>query len=115
VVILLTLGSIAIVKYGPVNEKAYSAEAYTALAQIVSAENVYKLEGTTYTTNIDNLNIDDPNDTSKHFTYDVTNTDHTAYATAHPIAGTGPVNSYSMCLQGGLQSATASLSCPDGT
>jgi type IV pilus assembly protein PilE len=112
VLIVIILSSVALVKYGPISEKAYSAEAYSVLAQIASAENVYKLENTSYTSNMDNLDIDDPNDTSQNFTYTVPVTGAGAYALATPKTGSSAKNTYCMCLQGGLQSTTCPPSCP---
>ena len=101
-VIIGILATTAIIKYGPVAEKARSAEAYSVLARIASAENVYRLENSAYTNNIGSttpLDIDPP--TSQNFTFDVTSTNlTTGYVSAIGIVGRA-TKSYGMCLRTG--------------
>ena len=106
VVIIGILATMAIVKYGPVSEKAHSAEAYSILAQIASAENVYRLEGGSYTSTIADLDIDTP--TSQNFTFSVPSTSSTAaYVSARCITGKA-TKSYCVCLRGGKQGSASS-------
>lgn len=113
VVIIGILATLAIVRYGNVSEKAYSAEAFTALARIVSAENVFRLENNTYTTNLADLDLDvtDPNAISPNFSYDIVNIDDSCYARANHFAK--PTNDYYMCCVNGRQGKTAAIFlCP---
>lgn len=99
------IGAIALVRYANVTEGARSAEAYSVLAQIVSAENVHQLENNSYVTctsatcaNV--LNIDLP--TSDNFDFSVPDT---AYAQAtHKGSAT---RDYCMNLNGG-----GKITCP---
>jgi prepilin-type N-terminal cleavage/methylation domain-containing protein len=107
VVIIGILASVSIVKYGPVSEKARSAEAYSVLARIASAENVYRLEYNVYTSTMNNLDIDAP--VSNNFTYEVTSTNlESGYASAKGISGRAN-NSYGMCLKSGKKNTTPCL------
>lgn len=110
VVIIGILATTAIIKYGPVTEKAYSAEAFSMLAQIASAENVYKIENNVYTSTLGNLDLDST--TSANFTYSVPSTNATSgYARA--AHGSKPAKDYYMCLNGGRQVVgTAPTDCP---
>ncbi|MBN2830855.1 MAG: type II secretion system protein [Candidatus Omnitrophica bacterium] len=76
---ILAIAGVAIIRFGPMAEKARSAEAYSALAQIVTAENIYKLENDSYT-DIGNLDIDLP--VSQNFTFSVLVTTDAGYAKA---------------------------------
>ncbi len=106
VVIIGIIAGVALIKYGPVTEKARSAEAYSALANIVSAENAYKLEKNVYTATLTDLDIDPP--VSNNFDFSV-NTG-SGYATAAK-KGSATKNYY-MCLGSGKQSAGSAPSCP---
>jgi prepilin-type N-terminal cleavage/methylation domain-containing protein len=105
VVLVLILASLALVKFGPVSEKARSAEAYSALAQIASAENVYELENNTYITCTDCasvLDVDLPS--SENFDFSVPAAITYAKATKKPNRGT---KDYCMNLNGG-----GKITCP---
>ena len=105
ITIISILAVIALVRYSSISEKARSAEAYSALAQIVSAENVYQLENNGYTA-IANLDIEDPTNSSQNFTFDVTSIDsNSGYASARGINNSQ--HSYGMCLKNGKKNATA--------
>lgn len=107
VVIIGILSTLAIVKYKDVTEKAYSAEAFSMLGQIASAENVYKVENNAYTNALGSLDLDST--TSTNFTYSV----DTGVGYAKAIHGSKPKNDYYMCLNGGGQfTGTAPGSCP---
>ncbi len=115
VIIMGIIASVAVIKYGPVTEKARSAEAYSVLARIASAENVYRLEYSSYTANIDNLDIDNPS--SSDFNFEVTSTDlSSGYASAK--GKNNAKNSYGMCLKSGKKKAcnvvnsTCNPGCP---
>jgi prepilin-type N-terminal cleavage/methylation domain-containing protein len=109
-VVVGILATIATARYTGVLEKGYSAEAYSALAQIVSAENVYKLENTDYTTTFTDLDLDitDPENISPNFKYSVSSTAADAYAKADHTKTNKATNDYYMCLNGGNHST----SCP---
>ncbi len=111
VVVVSVLASVAMIKYGPVTEKAYSAEAFSMLAQIVSAENAYQAENSSYTTDLALLDLD--NTASMNFNYSI-NAGLT-YAEADRTKTNKAKNNYYMCLNGGKQtvgSPTATVSCP---
>ncbi|PIP18710.1 MAG: hypothetical protein COX41_06785 [Candidatus Omnitrophica bacterium CG23_combo_of_CG06-09_8_20_14_all_41_10] len=108
VVIIGILAGLALIKYGPVTEKARSAEAYSALANIVGAENAYKLENDVYTATLINLDIDIP--VSQNFTFSVPNTTGSGYAKATKKGAA--TKDYYMCLASGKQSVDAIPSCP---
>lgn len=119
VVIIGILATAAIVKYGPVTEKGYSAEAYSALAQIVSAENSYRADYNTYTTSLGNLDLGDgatavTADTfSQNFRYTISSTVLSAYARADNVkSGSKATKDYYMCLNGGKKSVNVAPSCP---
>jgi prepilin-type N-terminal cleavage/methylation domain-containing protein len=111
VTIIALLASIVVVKYGPISEKARSAEAYSILAQIVSAENTYQLESSTnsYSGDLSLLDIDLP--TSQNFTFTVDT--GAGYAKAdHTIAGGRATKDYYMCFSGGKTSVNSVPTCP---
>ena len=108
VVIIGILAGLALSKYGPVTEKARSAEAYSKLANIVSAENAYKLENDVYTATIADLDIDTP--VSQNFTFSVPDATASGYAKATKQGNA--TKDYYMCLNGGKQSAGSAPACP---
>ena len=109
VVIIGILAGLALIKYGPVTEKARSAEAYSKLANIVSAENAYKLENNVYTATIANLDIDIL--VSNNFTFSVPSINNSSgYAKATKQGNA--TKDYYMCLNGGKQSVGSAPSCP---
>ncbi len=100
------LGGIALTRYANVTEGARSAEAYSVLAQIVSAENVHQLENNSYVTCTsatcaDVLNIDLPS--SDNFDFSVPAAITYAKAT-HKGSAT---RDYCMNLNGG-----GKITCP---
>jgi prepilin-type N-terminal cleavage/methylation domain-containing protein len=102
VVIIGILAGIGMIRYGNVLESARQAEAYSVLAEIVSAENRYFLDSNgSYTTTITDLDCfstdNDPSVTSNNFNFGVTLSDG-GYAEAIREVGT---SSYGMCLNGG--------------
>jgi len=107
--VIIALGSIAMVKYSKLPEKARSAEAYAALATIVSAENAYKVDdpNRAYTSNISMLDIDPPASSNFSFTVNSAGSD-AAYVTA--IGNANTTNSYGMCIKSAKQN-----NCVGGT
>jgi len=95
-VLICILGVVALIRYGAITEKAYSAEAYSVLGRIASAENVYKMEYGTYTASLTDLDIDDP--VSPNFTYSI----HSSAAFARASRGSGFGRNYCMYFESGL-------------
>ena len=117
VVIIGILATLAVAKYGPVSEKAYSAEAYSVLAQIVSAENSYRVEFNVYTSDITRLDIGSSTTTgtnlSTNFNYTVPSTNvSSGYAMANRAKTNKATKNYYMCLNGGKRSAGTVPGCP---
>jgi len=114
VVIIGILATLAVAKYGPVSEKAYSAEAYSVLAQIASAENSYIAEFNVYTSDITRLDIGSSTTTgtnlSTNFNYTVNVS--SGYARADRTKTNRATQNYYMCLNGGKRSAGTVPSCP---
>ena len=108
--ILLILGSIALVKYSNVTEKARSAEAYAVLADIAAAESAYYVEYNGYTNNWANLDRYSAAPVSQNFNFSITYAPGSRYVNAVPISGRGTV-SYYMCINGGGRGTTPP-SCP---
>jgi Tfp pilus assembly protein PilE len=110
-VMLLTLGSIALVKYGSVQEKARSAEAYSVLAEIAAAESAYDVDNTGYTSNFADLDRYDSAPASDNFDFtEALNDIASGYVKAVPRSGKGTVTYY-LCIKGGVK-GTSAPSCP---
>lgn len=102
VVIIGILATIAVVRYGHVTEKAYSAEAFSSLALIVSAENSFKVEHGVYTATLSDLDLDNTTNISPNFTYTIPDIDFTrGHAMADNSKTNKATNDYYMCLNGG--------------
>lgn len=118
VVIIGILATLAVVRYGPVTEKAYSAEAYSVLAQIASAENSYMAEFNVYTSNISLLDIGNAatngTNLSPNFNYTIPSTNAiSGYARADRAKTNKATRDYYMCLSGGKTRVNAPPSpCP---
>jgi len=69
VVIVVILASVAIVRFGPVAERARSAEAYSVLSNIASAQSAYYVEKDAYTTVWSQLDLFDSAPLSDNFTF----------------------------------------------
>ncbi|MFA5287713.1 MAG: prepilin-type N-terminal cleavage/methylation domain-containing protein [Candidatus Omnitrophota bacterium] len=113
-VVVGILATIATARYTGVLEKGYSAEAYSVLGQIASAENVYRLENDIYAKDIADLDIDTPK--SVNFNFSIPSVDLVkGYARAKPKANKGN-NTYGMCLRNGkMKSCPGSVnSCSPG-
>lgn len=105
-VILTVLASVALVRYSNVMEKARSAEAYSVLSDIVSAENGYFVENNAYTSTITQLDRYEAVPQSSNFDFEVSSTDaNSGYASAK---GKGSAqHSYGMCLKSAKKNASA--------
>lgn len=122
VIVLIIIGilaSLALVQYNNVVEKARSAEAFSTLAVIVSAENRYLLENDSYTATIANLDAFDATPISANFTsFSIGSTDTSlGYAQAArkcPAAGCGSRKSYGICLKSGKQGTCSGDTCNPG-
>lgn len=119
VVIIGIIASVAIIKYGPVIEKAYSAEAYSVLSQIASAENVYKLESSTssYVSCANTAACNTALDldlVSENFDLQVNTSNKYAKADNRISSGGSGKSTYSyyMCLNGGKRSNAHISDCP---
>lgn len=109
-VLIITLGGIAMVRYGNAVEKARSAEAYAALATIVSAENAYQINNSTnsYTANLSELDADIP--ASSNFTFMIGSAGSNA-GFACAIRNGQAQKSYSMCLKNAKKGVSSDTSC----
>lgn len=116
VAIIGILAAIAMIRYGNVLESARQAEAYSVLAEIVSAENRYFLDGNnSYTTTITSLDCFTAAPGSDNFTFSIPSTDASSgYAQAARISSTGGRQSYGMCLKGGKRAGCAADTCNPG-
>jgi prepilin-type N-terminal cleavage/methylation domain-containing protein len=105
------LAAIALVRYGATQESAKSAEAFSVLSEIVSAEKRYAMENNgNYTSTISNLDSFSADPTSNNFTFSVDTSNK--YAKAAKIAGMAQ-NDYYMCIESGKTSTTGSApTCP---
>jgi prepilin-type N-terminal cleavage/methylation domain-containing protein len=115
-IVIVTIGilaAIAMIKYGGVQESARSAEAYSVLAEIVSAENRYFIDGNnTYTTTITSLDCFDTAPVSDNFTFSIPSANASSgYAQAARTSATGGRQSYGMCLKGGKRAGCAAATC----
>lgn len=83
VVVIGILASLAVPRFIKTIEKARIAEAKTILGELRSAEFRYRLEHTNYTTNLTELDIDNPNNASpRYYNYTVATTDPAGCAAA---------------------------------
>jgi len=101
IAILGILASIALLRYGPMFEKAKASQAYAVLSQIVSSEKRYFLENSAYTATITDLDAFDTAIPARDFTFSIPSVDvTTGYAMARNITG---ANSYKMCFNSSAQ------------
>ena len=116
IVIIGIIAAIAIIRYGSVLESARRAEAYSVLAEIVSAENRYFIDGNnSYTTTITSLDCFDTAPVSDNFTFSIPSADASSgYAQAARTSATGGRQSYGMCLKGGDRAGCAADTCNPG-
>ncbi|MDD2927345.1 MAG: prepilin-type N-terminal cleavage/methylation domain-containing protein [Candidatus Omnitrophica bacterium] len=110
VAIIVILARVALVKYYGALEKARSAEAYSVLADIASAETGYFTEYDAYTTTWSNLDRYDSAPSSSNFNF-ATALNNVASGYVQAIATAGSVNYY-MCVSGGKKSAGSAPTCP---
>lgn len=99
VVLVLILGSVALVRYSSMIEKARSAEAYAVLADIAASENGYYVEYNAYTSTWANLDRYTSAPVSENFTFTLASN----YAMA---ASTKGGNNYCMSFNG------TKMTCP---
>ncbi len=104
VAVVLALAAVAIVRYTNTLERARSAEAYSVLADIASAQSAYYVEFDAYATSWGALDRFDAAPVSQNFTFDVNVT--SGYVTATHISGKGEVDYY-MCVKGGVKGTSA--------
>ena len=116
IVIIGMLAAIAMIRYGGVLESARQAEAYSTLAEIVSAENRYSLDGNgSYTTTITDLDCFDTAPVSDNFTFSIPSADASSgYAQAARKFTGGSRQSYCMCLKGGKRQGFSAATCSPG-
>ncbi|MFA4989505.1 MAG: prepilin-type N-terminal cleavage/methylation domain-containing protein [Candidatus Omnitrophota bacterium] len=110
VAIVVILARIALVQYYGALEKARSAEAYSVLADIASAETGYYTEYDAYTTTWSNLDRYNSAPPSSNFNF-ATALSNVASGYVQAIATTGTVDYY-MCVSGGKKSAGSAPTCP---
>lgn len=99
VIIIAILATVALVQYGPVIEKARSAEAYAVLSDIAAAESGYYVENNAYTVTWSDLDRYSAAPVSNDFTYSLAAT----YGKATSTKGS---NNYCMDFSG------AKIACP---
>lgn len=113
VVIIGVLAVVAMSQYRNVIENARSAEAYSVLAEIVSAEKRYFLDNNgSYTTTIGSLDSFSGVPVSTNFVFSVPSADASSgYAQAARINANSGRQSYGMCLDSGKRLACATATC----
>ena len=104
------LAAIALVRYGSAQENAKSAEAFSVLSEIASAENRYAMEHSgSFTSTISNLDSFTADPASSHFTFSVDTGNK--YAKATKISGQAQYDYY-MCIESGKTSVDLVPTCP---
>ncbi len=115
IVILAIVARIAITRFNNVVEQSRSAAAFSTLSMIVSDENAFFLENSTYTNVITNLSTFDAVPISSDFTFSVPSTNATTgYAQAARINANSGRRSYSMCLKSATKRWCNAANCVPG-
>ena len=109
IVLIGILAGIAMIRYGPTQESAKSAEAFSILSEIASAENRYYLENSAYTSTISDLDSFSADPVSTHFTFSVDTGNK--YSKAAAKVGQAQ-NDYYMCIESGKTSTGSAPTCP---
>jgi len=110
-VIIGILATVAIVRYINVIERSRSAEAYSTLADIASAESAYYTENDAYTTTWSALDRYDAAPTGQNFDFSTALANvSSGYVKAIHAASKGSVDYY-MCINGGTK-GTSVPTCP---